>query len=66
MAARESEPSTGIVNASATHKPLTVTRIVVNMRRQKLYAYAGTVLVYEFNCVTGRPGTRPALAGTRS
>ena len=33
-----------------------ISKIVVNLTRRKLFAYAGAVLVYEFDCVIGRAG----------
>jgi hypothetical protein len=46
----------GVVTSSKSDKSMTITRIVVDLSHQKLSAYAGSVLVYEFNCVIGRPG----------
>jgi lipoprotein-anchoring transpeptidase ErfK/SrfK len=54
MAAKK--PKTGAVFSSQTPRSVTITRIVVNVSRQKLLAYDGETLVYEFNCVTGRKG----------
>jgi len=48
--------SAGVVTSSKTPKAATITRILVSIPRQKLFAYAGETLVYEFDCVTGRAG----------
>jgi lipoprotein-anchoring transpeptidase ErfK/SrfK len=63
MAAKQK--GAGIVHSSKTRKTFTITRIVVNVRRQKLLAYAGQTLVYEFDCVTGRKGKETDLGRHR-
>lgn len=33
-----------------------VTRIVVNLKRQRLFAYHGDRLIYDYDCATGKAG----------
>jgi lipoprotein-anchoring transpeptidase ErfK/SrfK len=44
-------------------RPPATKKIVINIHRQKLFAYEGKKLVYEFDCITGRAGheTRPGV-----
>lgn len=57
--------SAGATTSSTTPKPMQITRIVVDLKRQKLFAYAGSVLVYEFHAVTGRRGKETDLGTHR-
>ena len=52
----KTKASVGLIGSSKASKSATITRILVDLDRQKLYAYAGSVLVYEFHAVTGRKG----------
>jgi lipoprotein-anchoring transpeptidase ErfK/SrfK len=65
MGASRPKLGSGVVNSSKTPKAVTVTRIVVNITHQKLYAYSGQSLVYEFDCVTGRKGKETDLGRHR-
>lgn len=65
MAGKSKQKGAGVVHSSKTPKSDRITRIVVNISRQKLFAYAGENLVYEFHCVTGRKGKETDLGRHR-
>jgi lipoprotein-anchoring transpeptidase ErfK/SrfK len=61
------KPATGkgVVHSSKSNVKLQVSKIIVNIKRQKLTAYAGETLLFEFDCVTGREGKETDLGKHR-